>query len=44
MKSTFRRAKGGFLIVREYLRHRFNRWETVRAHRRRWPRTTGAIS
>lgn len=36
--------EGSIVFVREYLRYRFTRWEIVRAHWRRWPRTTGTIS
>ena len=44
MKSTFRHANGRLLIVREYLRLRLGKWETVKSHLRKWPRTTGTIS
>ena len=30
---------GRTVYVREYLRCRFGKWETVRAHLRRWPGT-----
>jgi hypothetical protein len=39
MNSTYHRANGGLVHVREYLRHRFGRWETVRSHYRNWPRS-----
>jgi hypothetical protein len=32
---TYRNA--GFVGIRSYLRYRLDRWESVRAHRRRWP-------
>ena len=27
------------VFVREYLRHRFGKWERVRSHYRSWPRS-----
>jgi hypothetical protein len=38
MKSTFRKANGGLVFVREYLRHRYGKWEHVRSHYRNPPR------
>lgn len=32
------------VFVREYLRLRLDKWETVRSHLRKWPRTTEAKS
>lgn len=33
-----------FVAVREYLRYRLLRWETVREHKRRWPWSNRGIS
>jgi hypothetical protein len=32
------------VFVREYLRLRYDRWETVRSHIRKWPRSREAKS
>ena len=32
-------SMGLYVFVREYLRFRFDRWETVRSHHRKWPRS-----
>ena len=34
----------GLVHVREYLRFRYDRWETVRSHYRKWPRSCGDTS
>jgi hypothetical protein len=44
VKNAYRRAKGKSLTVREYLRHRLGKWETVKSHLRKWPRSSEAIS
>lgn len=31
-------ANGELVFVREYLRHRFGKWERVCSHYRNWPR------
>jgi hypothetical protein len=35
--STFREANGVSVFVREYLRLRLGKWETVKSHLRKWP-------
>jgi hypothetical protein len=34
--STFRKANGMTVFVREYLRLRLGKWETVKSHLRKW--------
>ena len=32
------------VFVRQYDRYRYDRWETVRSHKRKWPRSSGTKS
>jgi hypothetical protein len=36
--------EGVIVFVREYLRYRLGKWEAVKSHLRRWPRSGGTTS